>query len=112
MTVTRDTPVGSTRNCPHCRTQILASAVVCPACRHHLRFGGRASDQPTPDLVPLKVSGTLRHEAGATAWEYSVVVTVRNAKGEEVARQVVGVGALAAGDERTFSLAVEVYNGR
>jgi hypothetical protein len=39
-------------------------------------------------------------------------VAIRNAKGEEVARQVVGVGALQPSDERTFSLAVEVFKPR
>ena len=27
-----------TRVCPHCKATILASAAVCPSCRHHLRF--------------------------------------------------------------------------
>ena len=34
---------------------------------------------------------------------------IRNEKGEEVARQVVGVGALGPKEERTFTLAVEVF---
>ena len=38
-----------------------------------------------------------------------MVLSIRNAKGEEIARQVVGVGALHASDERTFALSVEVY---
>ena len=29
---------GATRTCPHCRATILESAIVCPGCRHHLRF--------------------------------------------------------------------------
>lgn len=113
MTNVRDTAVGATRNCPHCRAQILASSSVCPACRHHLRFGGKLSDAvAVPDLVPLRVSGTVRHDKTGPSWEYSVVVSVRNAKGEEVTRHVVGVGALPPGDERTFTLAVEVFTGR
>jgi hypothetical protein len=62
--------------------------------------------------VALSVEGTIRHPAGAPPWEYAVVVAIRNAKGEEVARQVVGVGALQPSDERTFSLAVEVFKPR
>ena len=41
-------------------------------------------------------------------WEYSVVMTIRNERGEEVSRQVVGVGALRQGESRTFTLSVEV----
>jgi len=55
------------------------------------------------------VEGTLRHTLGGEAWEYSVLLTIRNERGEEVARQVMGVGALSPGNERTFSLSVEVY---
>jgi hypothetical protein len=55
------------------------------------------------------VEGTIRHPAGAEPWEYSVVVSVKNEKGEEIARHVVGVGALQPTDLRTFTLAVEMF---
>lgn len=113
MTGVRAAAPGATRSCPHCRTTILESAVVCPACRHHVRFGagGKLGTVREPDLVPLRVEGTVRHGGGAQPWEYSVVVTVRNARGEEVSRQVVGVGPLPPGEERTFTLAVEAFTG-
>lgn len=113
MTGVREAAPGATRSCPHCRTTILESAVVCPACRHHVRFGagGKLGTVRAPDLVPLRVEGTVRHGGGAHAWEYSVVVTVCNARGEEVSRQVVGVGPLPPGEERTFTLAVEAFTG-
>lgn len=38
-----------------------------------------------------------------------MVIAVRNQKGEEIARQVVGIGALQGGDQRTFDLSVEVF---
>ena len=38
------------------------------------------------------------------------MVSVRNDRGEEVTRQVVGVGALQPGEQRTFTFAVEVYS--
>lgn len=38
-----------------------------------------------------------------------MMVSVKNERGEEVTRQVVGVGALAPGEARTFSFAVEVF---
>ena len=98
--------VGATRTCPHCRATILASAAVCPQCKGHLRFDA------TPDrkvlASPLKIEGTLPGPAPGEAWEYSVVAVVRNERGEEVARHVVGVGAMNPGDERTFSLSVEL----
>ena len=38
-----------------------------------------------------------------------MVLSIRNDRGEEIARQVVGVGALRANEERTFTVAVEVF---
>jgi hypothetical protein len=100
---------GTTRICPHCRSEILESASICPACRHHLRFDPKAVERPLPSSTPLRVEGTIRHPPGGEQWEYSVSVSIRNGRGEEVTRQVVGVGALPPGEQRTFSLAVEVF---
>jgi len=108
MTTARLANPGKTRVCPHCRSEILASASVCPACRHHLRFGLNADQQSLKTFSALAVEGTLTH-TGPTAWEYAVVVSVRNERGEETARQVVNVGALQPADKRTFSLSVEVF---
>ncbi len=108
MSSTRVTQAGATRTCPHCRAVILESSSVCPSCRHHLRFDP-AAKSGRPPVHALSVEGTIRHPADAAPWEYAVVVAIRNARGEEVARQVVGVGALQPGDERTVSLAVEVF---
>ena len=41
---------GATRKCPHCRETILESAMVCPACRHHLRYGA-STDAPASALT-------------------------------------------------------------
>jgi hypothetical protein len=41
-----------------------------------------------------------------------VVLTVRNERGEEVSRQVAGVGAIGSGEKRTFSLSVDVLAPR
>lgn len=101
---------GATRTCPHCKTTILESAAICPSCRHYLRFDSAAV--PSPDVAAastaLQVEGTIRHPSEGGAWEYCVVLTIRDDEGNEVAHQVVGVGAMHPGDERTFSLAVEV----
>ncbi|HEV8151033.1 MAG TPA: hypothetical protein VGP61_12675 [Gemmatimonadales bacterium] len=107
-TIRQGTP-GTTRICPHCRAEILDSASVCPACRHHLRFDPGAAARAVPSSTPLRVEGTIRHPAEGEAWEYSVTLSIRNDRGEEIARQVVGVGALHPAEQRTFSLAVEVF---
>lgn len=108
---------GVTRRCPHCRTTILDSANVCPACRHHLRVGGVGTPAPRESSLPgftaLRVEGVVRHpDPGARAGdvcEYSMTMSIRNDRGEEIARQVVGVGSLVPGEARTFTLAVEVF---
>lgn len=109
MSVTRPGVAGATRTCPHCRTMILESASVCPACRHHLRFEPGSAPRAQPSVSPLRVEGTIRHPIGGDAWEYSVLLSIVNDRGEEIARQVVGVGALQPGDGRTFTLAVEIF---
>ncbi len=100
---------GKTRTCPHCKATILESATVCP--------GMPAS----PEVRPRRAAhGGCGHaadggghrpasEGGADAWEYSIVLSVRNGRGEEITRQVVGVGVLAPDDVRSFSLAVEMF---
>jgi hypothetical protein len=55
------------------------------------------------------VEGAIRHPNVGEAWEYSVTISIRNDKGEEVGRQIVGVGALHAGEGRTFTFSVDVF---
>ncbi|HET7204615.1 MAG TPA: hypothetical protein VFI92_14730 [Steroidobacteraceae bacterium] len=101
--------VGRTRSCPHCKATILDSATICPQCRHHLKHGAAArASEATPTFQAFNVEGTLRHSERAGDWEYSVVLQIRNERGEVISRQVVGVGALRATEARTFTLAVEV----
>ena len=101
--------VGRTRTCPHCKATILESAVVCPQCRHHLRFGVAEVAQPKNDgFSALRVEGSIEHPDRGGDWEYSVVLTIRNERGVEIARQVVGVGALRPTESRTFTLSVDV----
>ncbi len=103
--------VGKTRSCPHCRATILESAAVCPACRHHLRFESRKDAQvQAVGQIALKVAGRVSRQATAGPGEYAVVVVVRDAGGAELARKVVGVGALGAGDERQVELTVEIFD--
>jgi hypothetical protein len=108
VTAARAGTPGATRECPHCRETILESAAVCPACRHHLRFEPRAEDLGDAALTPLRVEGSIRNPAEGGAWEYSMVLTIRNERGEDIARRVVGVGAIQAKEQRTFTLRVEM----
>ena len=107
----RATTIGKTRSCPHCRATILESAAVCPACRHHLRFEKRKGDQfESAGKTALKVSGQFSRRAADGPGEYAVVVVIRDAGGSEIARKVIGVGGLAAGEERSLDLTVELYD--
>ena len=111
--IERRAAVGKTRSCPHCRATILESAVVCPACRHHLRFEKRRGGDPAPQAasqVACKVSGEFARQAAAGPGEYHVVVVIRDTGGAELARKVIGVGGLAPGEERKIDLLVEIFD--
>ncbi len=99
---------GKTRTCPHCKAAILESLSICPGCMHHLRFDQEAAKRQVAATSALRVEGVIRHPPLQEAWEYFVVIAVRNDRGEEVTRQVVNVGALAGTEKRTFTLSVEV----
>ena len=107
MSSARPGSPGATRECPHCRETILESAVVCPACRHYLRYGAGDEAAPEPALTPLRIEGSIRHPAEGEPWEYTVVVSVRNDRGEEIAHKLVDVGAMNPNEQRTFTLSVE-----
>lgn len=107
MTTARPGTAGATRSCPHCRETILESASVCPACRHKLRFSESGDANATPASVPLRVEGSFRNPDNG-GWEYSMVLTIRNERGEEIARKLVGVGGLQPGEQRSFTLSVEM----
>lgn len=105
MSAPRPGETGATRTCPHCKTTILESAAVCPACRGHLRLDATAPD-PARRFVPLRVEGTVEGAAEG-AFEYTLLAVVRNERGEEIARQVLAVGAVFPGEARHFELSVE-----
>ncbi len=111
MSSVRPVSPGKTRTCPHCKAVILESASVCPGCQHHLRFGSDAANQ-VESRNALQIEGCIKHPVDEEPWEYSVVVYVRNERGEEIARHVINVGALAKSEERTVSLSVDVMPPR
>lgn len=102
---------GKTRTCPHCKATILESSSVCPACQHHLRFDPKATVERRlqPAFSALRVEGGFKHPVGGEPWEYAVVISIRNDRGEELARKVVGVGALAPNEGRTVTVSVDVF---
>ena len=113
MSATRPGPArpgtaGATRICPHCKTTILESSSVCPACKHHLRFDADVAKRAALATSALRVEGTIRHPSDGEAWEYSMVLSIRNDRDEEIDRKIVGVGAMRPGEQRTFTLTVEV----
>jgi hypothetical protein len=108
----RPGPSAVTRECPHCRETILESAGVCPACRHYLRFDGRTAAPPAPALTPLRIQGSIRHPEDGDPWEYTVVVSIRNDRGEEIAHKLIGVGALSPNEQCTFTLSVDVATAK
>jgi len=112
MSIVRPGSPGATRECPHCRETILESAGVCPACQHYLRFGADASQAPAPALTPLRIEGSIRHPADGEPWEYTVVVSIRNDRGEEIGRKLIGVGAMNPYEQRTFTLSVEAVSAK
>lgn len=109
MSTVRPAIPGKTRTCPHCKATILDSASICPACLHHLKFDPGAEQRAKPSSVPLLVEGTIRHPASGAPWEYSVVLAIRNDRGEEITRKVVGIGALQPAEACTFTLSVEMF---
>jgi hypothetical protein len=107
------TQAGATRTCPHCRATILESAAVCPGCKHHLRFDKDARPGGAPATkTAWQVEGTLDAERMDAATEYSILVVVRNERNEEVARQVISVGALQGAERRTFALSIETSEAK
>jgi hypothetical protein len=99
-----------TRLCPHCKATILASATVCPGCKGHLRFDNKGGGPATK--AAWQVEGTLAPDSRDSTTEYSIVISVRNERNEEVARQLVNVGALQGADRRTFTLSIETSDSK
>ncbi|GAC1308418.1 MAG: hypothetical protein NVSMB10_14650 [Steroidobacteraceae bacterium] len=56
----------------------------------------------------MRIEGTIQHPMRDEQCEYCVVVSITNERGEKVARQVVGVGALQAGERHKYVFSVEL----
>ena len=112
MSAIRPGNPGATRACPHCKETILESASVCPACRHHVKFAEGASVADAANITALRIEGSIRQPADVAAWEYSVVVSIKNDRGEEIGRKLIGVGAMNPNEQRTFTLSVEAVSAK
>jgi hypothetical protein len=113
MSSVRPGSPGATRECPHCRETILESAAVCPACRHYLRFDAGVDAPPQEAAVtPLRIEGSIHHPADGDPWEYTIVVSIRNDRGEEIAHKLVGVGVMYPNEQRDFTLSVEAVSAK
>ncbi|GIX33779.1 MAG: hypothetical protein KatS3mg125_1735 [Lysobacterales bacterium] len=100
---------GTTRDCPHCGAVILASLAVCPQCRHHLRFDSEAAGRQQVGAEVFRFEGRFRQPRETKGAEYQLVIALRNGEGHEVARRVIGVGALRPDEECAFALSLETF---
>jgi hypothetical protein len=108
MSVARPSTVGATRVCPHCKATVLQSANICPGCQHHLRFNTVNAEPQTQAISAMRIEGSIHHAGRGEQCEYCVVVSITNAQGEKIARNVVGVGALQPGEKHQYSFSVEL----
>ncbi len=108
MNVARQGALGATRVCPHCRATVLQSASVCPGCHHHLRFSAGSAEPESKGITAMRIEGSIQHPAADEQCEYCVIIAITNERGEKVARHVVGVGALQAGERHKYSFSVDL----
>src|SRR5271168_1034183 len=108
MSVARQSTLGATRVCPHCKATVLQSANICPGCQHHLRFNTVNAEPQTKSLSAMRIEGSIHHAVAGEQCEYCVVGSITNAQGEKIARNVVGVGALQPGEKHQYSFSVEL----
>src|SRR5690606_39616479 len=91
------------------KATFLESVSVCTECRGHLRYDEAAIARDKTKVKPLRIEGSLSPPGNdERTWEYAMVLSIRNERGEEVNRQVIGVGALFPGDQRSFTLEGEM----
>jgi len=113
VSLVRPGNLGATRVCPHCKATVLQSASICPGCHHHLRFNSGNGAEPESKGVPaMRIEGSIHHPVPNEQCEYCVVISITNERGEKVARHVVGVGALQAGERHKYTFSVDLMPSR
>ena len=83
MSVARQSTLGATRVCPHCKATVLQSANICPGCQHHLRFNTVNAEPAVKAQSAMRIEGTIHHPARGEQCEYCVVIAITNEKGEK-----------------------------
>ena len=112
VNVVRQGSLGATRTCPHCKAVVLQSANVCPGCQHHLRFNSANAEPQAESVSAMRIEGSIRHKVPDESCEYCVVISIANERGEKIARQVVGVGALQPGERHQYTFSVDLMPAR
>src|SRR5471032_273690 len=112
MSVARQSALGATRICPHCKATVLQSADICPGCQHHLRFNTVNAEPRAQAVSAMRIEGSIHHNERGEQGEYCVVVAITNQQGEKIARQVVGVGALQPGEKHKYTFSVDLVPTR
>ena len=63
-------------------------------------------------MSAVRIEGSIRHVVRDESCEYCVVIAITNERGEKIARQVVGVGALQPGEKHKYSFSVDLMPAR
>jgi hypothetical protein len=77
-----------------------------------LRFNSANAEPQAESVSAMRVEGSIQHAAREESCEYCVVVSITNERGEKIARQVVGVGALQPGEKHKYSFSVDLMPAR
>jgi hypothetical protein len=73
-----------------------------------LRFNSANAEPQAESVSAMRIEGSIRHAAREESCEYCVVVSITNERGEKIARQVVGVGALQPGEKHKYTFSVDL----
>jgi hypothetical protein len=60
----------------------------------------------------MRIDGSIHHPLRDESCEYCVVISITNERGEKIAREVVGVGALQPGERHKYTFSVDLIPAR
>ncbi|MDP9083726.1 MAG: hypothetical protein M3N50_08175 [Pseudomonadota bacterium] len=73
-----------------------------------MKFNSANADSQAESVSAMRIEGSIRHAGRDESCEYCVVVSITNERGEKIARQVVGVGALQPGEGHKYTFSVDL----
>jgi hypothetical protein len=73
-----------------------------------LRFSAGNAEPENKGISAMRIEGSIHHPVRDEQCEYCVVISITNERGEKVARHVVGVGALQAGERHKYTFSVDL----